>query len=149
MELRAYQSTDVDACLAVFDSNFPEFFDSSEREEFAVFLRAPKCDYLVAEHDGVIVGCGGVAMEHAELASVTWLMVRRDLHKNGVGRLLMFSGIRRLAGLGDPTMLRLHTTPQIAGFFRKLGFHEVERVADGIAPGLDRVEMLKKLRVCA
>lgn len=149
MELRTYQATDVDACLAVFESNFPEFFHPSERQAFAAFLDAPQGDYLVAEHDGVIVGCGGVAMEHAELASVTWLMVRRDLHKNGVGRLLLFSGIRRLPALGDPTMLRLHTTPQIAGFFRKLGFHEVERVPDGFAPGLDRVEMLKKLRVCA
>jgi N-acetylglutamate synthase-like GNAT family acetyltransferase len=148
MDLRAYQPADRAACLAVFDSNLPEYFHQQEREEFAAFLDAPRGEYFVLEHDGAVVGCGGYAMEHADLASLTWLMVRRDLQCNGLGKFLVYAAMRKLSGGADPAMLRLHTTPPAAGFFEKLGFREVERVADGIAPGLDRVEMRKKLKVC-
>lgn len=136
------------ACLAVFDRNLPEYFHEQEREEFAAFLDAPAGAYFVVEHEGAVVGCAGYVLEDAELASLTWLMVRRDLQRSGLGKFLAFSAMRRLSRDADPAMLRLHTTPAVSGFFEKLGFRVVERIADGIAPGLDRVEMRKKLKVC-
>jgi GNAT superfamily N-acetyltransferase len=149
MDLREYQSNDRDGCLAVFDSIIPDSFHPQERAAFSGFLDGPAGSYFVLDHDGAIVGCGGFAFENADLASVTWLMVRKDLHGNGLGRLLVFNAMRKLAVGADPTMVRLETTPQAAGFFTKQGFRVAEQVQDGVAPGFDRVEMVKKLKVCS
>jgi hypothetical protein len=66
-----------------------------------------------------------------------------------LGRLLVFNAMRKLAAEADPMLVRLSTSPQAAGFFAKQGFRVTEEVADGIAPGMARVEMVKKLKVCA
>jgi hypothetical protein len=65
MRVREYTTGDRDACLAVFDSNVPRFFTPAEREEYAAFLDAPlPGPYLVVEDEaGVVVGCGGYALE--------------------------------------------------------------------------------------
>jgi len=148
MDLREYQTSDRDRCLHVFDSNVPDAFHPSERTDFAAFLDGPVGAYFVLDHDGDAVGCGGYAMENGDLASITWLMVRKDLHGNGLGRLLVFNAMRKLAAQADPAMVRLSTSPQAAGFFGKQGFRVTEEVADGIAPAMARVEMVKKLKVC-
>jgi N-acetylglutamate synthase-like GNAT family acetyltransferase len=148
MDLREYQANDKNGCLAVFDSNAPDSFHPQERAAFARFLERPDGSYFVLDHDGAIGGCGGFAFENPDLASVTWLMVRKDLHGNGLGRLLAFNAMRKLAVGADPALVRLETTPAAAGFFSKQGFRVAEQVPDGIAPGFDRVEMVKKLKVC-
>ncbi|MFN0166664.1 MAG: GNAT family N-acetyltransferase [Bryobacteraceae bacterium] len=149
MDLRPYQPDDREGCLAVFDSNLPEFFHPGERPDFAGFLDRPDGSYFVLDHDGVVVGCGGYAIENADLASICWLMVRHDLHRNGLGKFLLFAAMRKATAQGDPTRVRLDTTPQVAAFFEKQGFRVQEVTPDGIAPGFDRVEMVKKMKVCA
>jgi ribosomal protein S18 acetylase RimI-like enzyme len=148
MDLRPYQPSDQTGCLAVFDSNCPDFFAAGEREEFANFLASPDGAYFVLDHDGAIAGCGGYAAENPQLASITWTMVRRDLHRNGLGRLLLFAAMKKLTASANVSHVRLHTSPACAAFFEKQGFRVAEVTPDGIAPGMDRVEMLKKLQVC-
>lgn len=148
MELRPWTPADREACLAVFDTNAPDYFHLQERAPFAAFLDHPSGSYFVADHEGMIAACGGFALESPDVARLTWLMVRRDLQKSGVGRLLVFTAMKKLSAEAGPAMLRLHTTLAAAGFFEKLGFRSVETIPDGIAPGMDRVEMVKKLKVC-
>jgi N-acetylglutamate synthase-like GNAT family acetyltransferase len=148
MDMRTYAAADKEGCLAVFDTNLPTAFHPSEREEFARFLDAPAGPYYVLDHEGAIVGCGGYAMEQPDLASLCWILVRQDLHGNGLGKLLVFTVLRKLGIEADPAMVRLHTPPKMAGFFERQGFRVVETLPDGIAPGMDRVEMRKKLKVC-
>jgi N-acetylglutamate synthase-like GNAT family acetyltransferase len=141
MDLRRYQTSDREGCLAVFDSNSPDFAHARERAAFAAFLDNPPGPYFVLDHDGVIAGCGGYAFENPDLASLCWILVRRDLHRNGLGRLLVFSALRKITQDGDPMMVRLRATPLTAAFFEKQGFRAVETTGDG-------VEMSKKLKVC-
>ncbi|MCC6365562.1 MAG: GNAT family N-acetyltransferase [Bryobacterales bacterium] len=141
MDFRPYQTTDREGCLAVFDSNAPEFLHASERAGFAAFLDNPPGPYFVLEHDGSVAGCGGYAFETPDMASLCWILVRRDLHRNGLGRLLVFSALRKITQDGDPMMVRLHATPLTAAFFEKQGFRMMETAGDG-------VEMRKKLKVC-
>lgn len=148
MDFRSYQPADRETCLALFDTNLPEHFHSQERDEFAKFLHAPHGPYFVMEHDGALVGCVGYARERADLAALTWLMVRRDLHKNGLGKFLVFATMRKLSADGDPALLRLHTVPTAVGFFEKLGFRVTNRLTDGTGPETGRVEMVKKMNVC-
>lgn len=140
MEMRAYTAGDQAACLALFDGNAPEYFTAAERAAYEAWLNAPRGSYFVAEHDGALAGCGGIAAESPGLASLTWLMVRRDLHGQGLGRFLVFYLLKHApAGVSH---VRLVTIPPVAGFFEKQGFHARETGSGG-------VEMLKKLRVCS
>lgn len=140
MDLRPYQSSDRAGCLQVFDSNAPSAFHPDERDSFAAFLDAPG-SYFVLDHDGAIAGCGGFTSNSDGLAALTWIMVRKDLHGNGLGRLLVFSAMRKLTADADPMLVRLTTVPQSTGFFLKQGFRE-ETVDRG------RIGMVKKLKVC-
>ena len=62
------------------------------------------------------------------------------------GRLLLEERVRRATA--DPAVrrIRLSTSQRVRRFFEKLGFEAVEVEADGIAPGLDRVEMVLRVR---
>jgi len=149
MDLRPYLQSDRSACLAVFDSNVPEFFDPVERGGFDEFLKCPDCHYLVMEHDGAIVGCGGYAVEMEEgLARLVWGMVRRDSHKLGLGRFLLLFRLREIGKAGGIRIVRLDTSQHAVPFFRKQGFKDTGIVRNGYAPGLDRIEMTMKLAVC-
>lgn len=140
MEMRAYRPADKSACLGLMDSNMPGYFSAAEREDFGAWLDAPQGKYWVAEHDGAVVGCGGMALERADLASLTWLMVAGHLRGQGLGRFLLFYLMKELpAGVAH---VRLVTIPLVAGFFEKQGF----RVQ---STGTQGVEMIKKLQVCS
>ncbi len=149
MEVRPYSEGDLAACLALFDSNVPDFFHASERAGFAAFLAGNGWPYVVMEHEGGIVGCGGWAPEEGDaLVSLTWGMVRRDLHGSGLGRFLLLYRLREAAKVPGVERARLSTSQHTAPFFQKQGFRLTETVKDGYATGLDRVEMVMKLKVC-
>lgn len=150
MDVRAYSPADRAACLAVFDSNTPRFFDPAERRDFETFLDAVDCSYFVMEHDGAIAGCGGYAIaEDTSLASLVWGMVRADLHKLGLGRFLLLYRLREITKAGGVQLVRLGTSQHAAAFFEKQGFKVTGTRKDGHASGMDRIEMMMKLTVCA
>lgn len=60
--LRPYRAPDRDACLRIFDSNTPPFFDVSERADFEAFLDAPSEAYFVLAVKGDLVAFGGLAL---------------------------------------------------------------------------------------
>lgn len=139
MDIRPYASTDKQACLSLFDGNLPESFQPEDRFDFEGWLDDPRGSYFVMEHEGALVACGGCALENAQLASITWLIVRSDLRRQGLGRFLLFYCLKALpAGV---THVRLETIPAAAGFFEKQGF----RIARSEPR---RVELIKKLLVC-
>lgn len=139
---REYQVADKDDCLAIFDSNTPPFFDPSERTLFEAFLDGPRGDYLVLEHDGRVVGCGGIAREDdGTTITFTWGMVDRSRHKLGLGRFLTEARLERIKALSNVGCVQLNTTPQIKPFFEHMGFVQTGYEKDGYAPGMDKVIM--------
>lgn len=137
MDVRPFTSADRDGCLAVFDSNVPEYLDPRRREAFSEHLANPPGPYFVMEHDGAIAGCGGYAEE-----SLNWILVRRDLHRNGLGRFLTFLCLKKLSAERPVSLVRVDTAAAGAAFFEKQGFRPARVLADG------RLEMIKKLEVC-
>ncbi|MBS1824336.1 MAG: GNAT family N-acetyltransferase [Acidobacteria bacterium] len=140
MDIRTFTPADKSQCLALFDGNMPVFFDQAERHAFEAWLDAPQGSYFVMEHEGTVVGCGGVALENPQLASLTWTIVQAGLQRQGLGRFLVFYCLRSL----PPTVthVRLTTIPAVTGFFEKQGFHVQSSAAR-------EVEMIKKLQVCS
>ena len=143
MNTQEYTPDDFESCLAVFDTNVPEFFRTEEREEYSSFLRALPGPYLVLlDEAGRVVACGGYAVpEGSASADLCWGMVRRELQGRGYGRVLTQLRIERV--LHDPTVLEisLNTSQHTAGFYEGLGFSTTEVEEDGYGPGLDRCEM--------
>ena len=141
--VRPYRDTDRAACLAVFDSNVPDDFRAEERAEFAAFLDDLPGPYLVlVDGEERVAACGGWALEtDGESAAMCWGMVRRDRQGEGWGRRLLEERVRRAGSQPGVRRLILTTSQRTRGFFERLGFRVRDVVPDGIAPGLDRVEM--------
>jgi GNAT superfamily N-acetyltransferase len=149
MNVRPYLAADRDACLGVFDSNTPDYFKLHERRQFEDFLEAPDSFYFVMEQEGAIAGCGGYFItEDKARARLVWGMVRRDCHRQGLGRFLRLFRLREITKRGDVQMVSLETSQHSAPFFGSQGLKVVSVAKDGYAAGLDRVEMTMKLTVC-
>lgn len=145
---RDYTTADRHGCLAVFDSNVPEFFVPAEREQFAAFLDALPGPYLVVEGEaGVILGCGGYAVTPGTTtADLCWGMIRREQHGTGLGRLLTALRLERVRSDAAVEAVALNTSQHTRGFYEHLGFRTEQVTPDGYAPGLDRCDMRLILR---
>lgn len=139
---RPFVWADFDACLAVFDSNVPDYFRDSERGEFEAFLRDLPGPYLVIEMASDVVGCGGYALRpDVGVADLCWGMIHRSLHGRGLGTVL---AIRRLQlALKDEEVraVELNTSQRTVGFYETLGFELLSVHRDGYSAGLDRCDM--------
>lgn len=144
---RLYRPEDMELVLAVFNSNVPEFFTTSERAVLEEFLRSLPGPYFVVESEASIVACGGYAIVLAESrADLCWGMVARALHGRGIGRFL--TELRINAARSDPRVSRiiLNTSQHTQAFYERLGFVAERFTKDGFAPGLDRCDMQLVLR---
>lgn len=146
--IRRYQSSDMQACLHIFDGNTPRFFSLVEREDFKNFLvnDAVVWDYLVIEDNGSIVACGGHNVDKdAKSASFCWGMVANNLHSTGLGKMLTIARLETASALGSVTSVRLDTSQHTQGFYARFGFVPERIIPDGYGPGLDRWEMTLSL----
>lgn len=133
--IRKYDAlTDRDACLSIFDSNAPPFFDTKERSEFATFLDGQSDRYFVVEESAAVVACGGWGSKSA-IAVLCWGMVHRDHHRRGIGTLLMNHRLSEIAKEGFEET-EIVTSQHTKSFFARAGFVEFEAKADLFAPGL-------------
>ncbi len=146
---RTFEPADLEACLAVFDTNVPKFFTVEEREEFKAFLEALPGPYLVlTDREGEVLGCGGYAFSDENgTADLCWGMVRQELHGTGLGRRLTELRIERSRQDPRVTAFALHTSQHTAGFYERLGFEVLRVTEDAYAPGLHRYDMRLDLRM--
>lgn len=145
IKTRAYTDQDREACLSVFDSNLPTFFDPDEREEFELYLddlteRGPNAEYLVLETAKGVIACGGYYIADQQ-AGLAWGMVARDHHRQGIGSSLILERLRRIAAQPKVTSIILDTSQRSQGFFARLGFEVVQVIQDDYDIGLHRVDM--------
>lgn len=147
--IRPITEEDRAACLAVFESNVPRYFQPSERSELEAFLDAPAGPYFVMQlESGDVVGCGGYALaDEGRRADLCWGMIRREHHGRGLGRRLTQSRIGRAVSHPGVEEIVLRTSQLTTGFYRSLGFELVAVEPDGFGPGLDRCEMRRRVGV--
>lgn len=147
MHVREYTAPDRSACLAVFDSNVPDFFVPSERADFAAFLDALPGPYLVVvDQTGLVMGCGGYAVEPGTTtADLCWGMVSRERHRTGLGRLLFQARLERIRSDPAAKDVALNTIQHTRGFYERLGFYTERVLPNGFGPGMDRCDMRLEL----
>lgn len=149
---RPYIAADRNACLAIFDSNVPEYFSSDKRSGFETFLDdlPTSCAYQVIECDGAIVGCGGVAVEEDGCtASLCWGMIHNRRHRSGLGSALTAARLDAARAMGNVSQVRMDTSQHTKAFYNRFGFVTERIVKDGYGPGLDRCDMKLVLAECA
>jgi GNAT superfamily N-acetyltransferase len=85
--------------------------------------------FLVAEHDGHLVGMGGFRPNAAGQAEVLRVRTHPAMRRSGIGRLLM-TGLESLARDHGYTETFLDTAtnqPEAVAFYQALGYREVGR----------------------
>lgn len=149
VDIRPYSPADLEACLAVFDTNVPRYFITTERGPFREFLENLPGPYLViTDASGAVVGCGGYAINADEpgRADLCWGMVRQEKHRRGHGRTLIHARIDAAKRDPDVRVIALNTSQHTTGFYERFGFRVTEVEPDGYGPGLDRCEMRLEVR---
>ncbi len=87
-------------------------------------LRARRADFLVAEHEGEIVGCGALTELGPGLGEVRSLAVRADQAGHGIGRQIVEALLAQASERGFVEILAL--TRRVP-FFEALGFTVTRR----------------------
>ena len=80
-------------------------------------------EFLVAEKDGVVVGCGALHVLWEDLAEVRTVAVSQEFHKQGIGHQILEAIIERARSIGIKRIFCL--TFQIQ-FFGSIGFQIIE-----------------------
>lgn len=154
MTFREYQPGDREACLKIFWSNMPRFFDASELAGLEKWLNGRDAGrlaygqtqeeyYYVVEEEGKVIGSGGFYIpREGKYANMTWGMVDNALHRKGIGRGLLLFRIEMIRKLFPGYSIRLDTTQHSYRFFEKMGFEVVMITKDGYGEGLDRYDMV-------
>lgn len=146
---RPYLPADLAACLVLFDSNLPRFFAPEERAEFAADLCAlphPAHPFLVLTRAERIVACGGLTLDPAAgTASLSWGMVDRSLHGQGLGTRLIAARLDLVRTMPGIASISLSTSQHTQGFYEGFGFKVIEVVKNGYGPGIDRCDMILQL----
>jgi N-acetylglutamate synthase-like GNAT family acetyltransferase len=147
MPIRPFTLTDTPACVALMQSNSPEFFSADECADFESTLQNEDMDgFYVLEEKGTVIACAGMWIQLEEdFASLYWVMVRRDLHGKGVGKIIVDYLLRDTRKHGDKIVVGLDTTENITGFYKKFGFYVCEEVNHGYDDGKTRYDMELKI----
>ena len=155
---RQYNSKDLEACLAIFDSNTPPYFDDEERDIFASWLKQigfgnlaySNTDfnyYEVAELDGQVVACAGYYVVNKESAArMAWGMVHRSHHSKGFGSAHLKRRIELIQEQGAGYQIDLGTSQHTFKFYEKHGFEVASITANGYGQGIDKYDMVLRLK---
>jgi predicted GNAT family N-acyltransferase len=139
---RPYTPADEAACFEIFDGNTPPFFDPTERPDLVIFLEKPPCPFFVLEQDGQVIACGGYCKQENGDIVLAWGMVRRDLHKNGLGSLLLVKRIERILAEDPQTRIVVDTSQHTCAFFERHGFKITGQQNNYYGPNLHRIDMI-------
>jgi ribosomal protein S18 acetylase RimI-like enzyme len=123
--IREYEAEDLEACVDVYRSNEPDFVKPAELPAFQQFLRGGTSYFLVVEHDGDVIGCGGLELVgDPDSATLKHSMIHREYQRRGFGSALLAAQMALLEAEDRPVELWASAAPVTAGFYERLGFQE-------------------------
>jgi ribosomal protein S18 acetylase RimI-like enzyme len=161
MLIREYKASDKEACLEIFKSNCPRFFDQSELSMFINWLNhqadsnisysspaysnSEKDAYYVIElQDGKIAGCGGFyILKGTKEARLAWGMIHADFHHKGYGAALYKQRRDVIKKYWPAHAITLGTSQHTYPFYEKMGMKVTASIKAGYGPDLDRYDMIE------
>jgi amino-acid N-acetyltransferase len=117
--VRPAKTMDVKSIRALVDSYAPGQMLAKE----TVTLYESVQEFVVAELDGVIVGCGALHILWEDLAEVRTMAVKKELNRQGIGHKILEAIIKRAGELGVEKIFCLTFQTE---FFGSHGFEVIE-----------------------
>lgn len=145
MNIRQYESTDLEKVLELFRSNIPKYFGPSEEPGLRDFLVNHPQHYYVIEINGEVAAAGGIGLNNDDTVSLCWGMVHNDHLGTGLGKLLTQYRIERSREIFGTKPMVTSTSQHTEGFYSKFGFVTIAFTPDGFGPGIDICNMRKEL----
>ncbi|MFP4369584.1 MAG: GNAT family N-acetyltransferase [Bacteroidota bacterium] len=133
------------ACLSIFRSNIPEYFDPREEQEFLYWINGPgENTYFVMFDNLAATGCGGYFVDHENKeAGLAWGMIGLSSHKKGYGRKLTLYRLEIIEEKFPGYSILCRTSNKTFEFYQKMGFSILEIKKNGWGTGLDKYTMSK------
>jgi ribosomal-protein-alanine acetyltransferase len=128
MTLRTATPDDLDAIMLIENRSFPS--DAWSADSMAAELASPHGRYLVDEHDGIIIGYGGVrALRGSADADIQTIALDADHRGGGRGRALLRALLDAAAERGArEVFLEVRAdNPTAEGLYLSEGFQEIGR----------------------
>ena len=126
--IREYLRTDKPKIIELLRKNTPEYFDSSEENDFENYLENEVEDYFVYERNSEIIGAGGVNyFTEQKIARISWDMIDPNSQGNGIGKELTQYRINHINRNSKIERIIVRTTQLVYKFYEKMGF-ELEKV---------------------
>ena len=144
LTFRPYCSSDINACLAIFDANCPEFFAPNEREEYQQFLDRAPDGYEICEADGQVLGAFGLFDDGPDKRTLNWILLDPQSHGRGVGSSIM-ERVIQLGRSAETGIVRIAASQKSAPFFARFGAQTTSTIVDGWGPGMHRIDMILSL----
>ena len=153
VSIRPYLAEDRQACLNIFRSNCPKYFDTNEilglenwlngQDIGQITYQTSSADFFyVLETNSEIIACGGFyIVKDKPHANMVWGMVDQSHHKKGYGSLLFQHRINQIKILYPNYAIILDTSQHTFSFFEKFGFKTYKITKDAYGLGLDRYDM--------
>jgi ribosomal protein S18 acetylase RimI-like enzyme len=121
--IREFSAEDLEACVEIHRSNQPDFVDPGDLDSFVALLEGGTSYFLVIEHDGDVIGCGGLELVgDPDSATLVHSMVHREYQRRGFGSALFAAQLSLLEHEERPIDLRTTAGDEMAGFYERLGF---------------------------
>jgi N-acetylglutamate synthase-like GNAT family acetyltransferase len=151
IEIKSYNHSHKQACLAAFQSNIPVYFTPEEINDFTNFLEQramPKDNeiqttfYYVLLKNNEVIGCGGFGeRERDGTVTLAWGLVHSDFHKQGFGKVLLQHRLTEARNVYPTKTIYLDTTQFSFQFFEKFGFKTTKITNDFYMKGMHRYDM--------
>jgi predicted GNAT family N-acyltransferase len=159
MKIRPYQDQDKPACLAIFESNCPLYFDAQELDLFENWLNhqstgspyqsptytdaAFDAYFVAVDTNEQVLACAGfyVVKELPE-ARLAWGMVHAAYHHQGLGTALLAYRKAVIKEKWPAHQITLGTSQYTYPFYEKMGFTVQEITLQGYGPNIDKIEMI-------
>ena len=147
-DLRAATPADLDAIMAIENRSFPS--DAWSSETMAAELASPHGRYLVDEHEGAVVGYGGVrALQGSADADVQTIALLAEYRGQGRGRTLLRALLAAASERGAREIfLEVRAdNPSAEGLYLAEGFEEIARRPHYYQPDdVDAIVMRRELQ---
>ena len=136
--IRDYTPADYEACKAAYESNVPQPFSEEYLQDCLTFLGEGTSYHLVLEHEGRVVGCGGMELRgEGPYAHLLHGCIHRDFTGHGFGSTLLAARLSLIEHEDQTFAIKLETGTDSAPFFAKAGFRVHQVRVDGCGRGRD------------
>ncbi len=121
--IREFHPDDLEACFEIHRSNEPDYLESDGMQGFVEFLAHGTSYFLVVEHNGQVIACGGLELAgDSNHATLVYGLVHRKFHDQGFGTTLLAARLSLLEHEGKPVPVWMSTSQAAASFFGQFGF---------------------------